>query len=56
MPYTIDLRLSLDNNESCEALITKEISFDIKDLQIEGENEIDLCFCFHGLWKFRYAY
>jgi hypothetical protein len=56
MPATRDLRLSLDNNEPCDALITKEISFDIKNLQIEGENEIKLCFCFHDLGAIRYYY
>jgi hypothetical protein len=30
------LRLSLDNKEMCEAWITKEISFNIEDLQISG--------------------
>jgi len=32
------LRLSLDNKEMCDALITKEISFNIEDLQITGKS------------------
>jgi hypothetical protein len=56
MPYQRDLRLSLENNEPCETIITKEISFDIKNLQIEGENEIGLCFHIHGLGTIRYYY
>jgi len=34
------LRLSLDNKESCTAYITKEISFNIKDLQLQGYNRV----------------
>ena len=36
------LRLSLDNKEMCEALITKEISFNIESLQYEDINEVRL--------------
>ena len=36
------LRLSLDDREECEAMPEKEISFNIKDLQIEGSNRIVL--------------
>jgi len=38
-PPQRNLRLSLKNEESCLAYITEEISFDLKDLQIDG-NEI----------------
>ncbi len=30
------LRLSLKNEEMCRALITKELTFDIRELQVEG--------------------
>ena len=32
------LRLSLKNNELCEAHVTKELFFDISDLQVSGDN------------------
>ena len=38
-PPQRNLRLSLKNEELCLAYITEEISFDLKDLQIDG-NEI----------------
>lgn len=41
-PCLRNLRLSLDNKEMCEAYITKEISFDIENLQIEGNNSVQL--------------
>ncbi len=34
-PYR-HLILSLKNDEECDAVITKDISFDIRDLQVEG--------------------
>ena len=34
------LKLSLENNEICDAVITKEISFNIEDLQIPGANKV----------------
>ncbi|MDL2262447.1 hypothetical protein LJC11_02970, partial [Bacteroidales bacterium OttesenSCG-928-I21] len=37
-PCQRGLRLSLDNKEMCDAVITKEISFNIEDLQI-GKND-----------------
>jgi hypothetical protein len=36
------LRLSLDNKELCDALITRELSFNIEDLQIHGDNRVQL--------------
>jgi len=36
------LRLSLDNKEACLAVFTKEVSFNIKDLQIQGDNKVVL--------------
>ncbi len=36
------LRLSLQNNEDCEAFITKEMSFNIKNLRVEGDNKVYL--------------
>ena len=44
LPPQRNLRVSLDNNEDCDAYITKEISYDISDLQVEGENQIALNF------------
>ncbi|MDR2921084.1 MAG: hypothetical protein LBV72_17190 [Tannerella sp.] len=41
-PCQRTLRLSLENKEMCEAYITKEESFDIKDLQIEGAKKVRL--------------
>ncbi|WP_143032128.1 hypothetical protein [Tenacibaculum sp. MAR_2009_124] len=40
-PPQRNLRLSLKNDELCEALIIKEISFDISNLQVEG-NQVRL--------------
>ncbi|MCG1037655.1 hypothetical protein [Polaribacter sargassicola] len=36
-----NLRLSLKNEELCEAFITKELSFDISNLQVDG-NQVQL--------------
>ncbi len=36
------LRLSLDNNEACTAVPTKVISFNIKDLRINGNDKVIL--------------
>ena len=36
------VRLSLDNKEGCEALIHKEISFNIKSLQVGGTKKVQL--------------
>jgi len=38
-PPQRNLRLSLDNNELCDAYIGKEITFDVKKLQVSG-NEV----------------
>ncbi len=38
------LRLSLEDNEDCEALITREATFDISNLQVAGENRVELNF------------
>jgi len=35
-PPQRDLRLSLDNDELCEAFITRELSFNISRLKVEG--------------------
>ena len=42
IPCQRTLRLSLDSKEMCEAWISKEISFNIKDLQIQGDNKVVL--------------
>lgn len=39
-PCQRTLRLSLENREMCEAYITKEVSFNIKKLQINGDNKV----------------
>lgn len=36
------LRLSLENKEMCDAVFGKEISFNIKDLQIQGNDKVIL--------------
>ena len=41
-PPIRDVRLSLDNKEVCEALIHKEILFNIKSLQVEGTQKVQL--------------
>lgn len=41
-PCQRTLRLSLDNKEMCEAYITREVSFDIKELQIIGDDKVHL--------------
>ena len=41
-PNQRTLRLSLDNKETCTAVPTKEVSFNIKDLQIYGDDKVIL--------------
>jgi len=41
LPPQRNLRLSLKNEEECEAFITKELSFDISNLQVGG-NQVQL--------------
>jgi len=41
-PPVRDVRLSLYTEEFCRALITKEISFNIKDLRVKGHNKVRL--------------
>ncbi len=36
------LRLSLKNEEECEALITREMTFDVSNVQVEGGNQVNL--------------
>lgn len=40
-PPQRNLKLSLSNQEDCEAFITKEMSFDISNLQVDG-NQVQL--------------
>lgn len=42
IPMQRSLRLSLENLELCQAVITQEISFDISSLQVEGHDELIL--------------
>ena len=39
-PPQRDLRLSLKNEESCDAYITKELTFDVKTLRVDGNQII----------------
>lgn len=39
-PVQRTLRLSLDNPEACDAYISKEISFDIRKLRVEGNDKV----------------
>ncbi|MCD6543736.1 MAG: hypothetical protein J7K34_04440 [Flavobacteriaceae bacterium] len=41
LPPQRNLRLSLKNEELCEAYITKELTFDISNLQVDG-NQVQL--------------
>ena len=41
-PCQRTLRLSLENKEVCMAIASKEISFNIEDLQIKGDNKVQL--------------
>jgi len=41
-PASRTLRLSLDNQEMCDAYFGKEISFNIEDLQVQNENRLML--------------
>lgn len=38
------LKLVLENNEECQALITRTFTFDITNLQVENESEVELDF------------
>ncbi len=39
-PYQRNLKLTIHNEEICMAVPTKEISFNIQDLQISGDNKV----------------
>lgn len=39
-PIQRNLRLSLNNQEDCEAFVTKSLSFDIANLQDDGNNQV----------------
>ena len=42
IPCQRTLRLSLEDNEDCRAIIEKKVSFNIEDLQIQGNHSIQL--------------
>jgi hypothetical protein len=42
LPVQRNLRLSLENNEDCTAVPTKTLTFDISELQILDDNQINL--------------
>ena len=42
LPVQRTLKLSLNNREMCAAYFTKEMSFNIKDLQVRGNNSVQL--------------
>ncbi len=41
-PVQRTLRLSVENKEMCDAFIEKELSFDIRKLQVEGNDKVSL--------------
>ncbi|WP_431159318.1 hypothetical protein [Winogradskyella poriferorum] len=41
LPVQRGLKLILTNNEACLAVFTRQTSFDLTTLQVEGENEIN---------------
>ena len=40
LPIQRGIKLVLTNNEACLAVFSREMSFDLTNLQVEGENEI----------------
>jgi len=42
LPVQRTLKLSLNNREACAAYFTREMSFNIKDLQVRGNNSVQL--------------
>lgn len=48
-PAQRTLRLSLDNKEACAAVIGKEVSFNIEDLQIQNDNRVWLDISGNGI-------
>ena len=42
LPEQRTLKLSLENSEDCRAVVTKEISFNIEELQVHGSRRIQL--------------
>lgn len=48
-PCQRTLRLSLENREGCMAVPSKEVSFDIRDLQIKGDNKVWLLISGKGI-------
>ena len=41
-PLQRNIRLSLEDNDFCEALITKELDYDLTPLQVDGYSELTL--------------
>ncbi len=41
-PIQRNIRLSLEDNDQCEALITQELFYDLTPLQVEGNSKITL--------------
>lgn len=42
IPAMLDTKIIMDDNDDCEALITKDISFDLTALEEEGFNNINI--------------
>ena len=42
LPIQRNIRLSLEDNDFCEALVTQELSYDLTPLQVDGYSEIIL--------------
>lgn len=42
LPALLEIKIILDDNDECEALVTKEIYFDLTPLENEGYNNINV--------------
>jgi len=42
IPATLETKIILDDNDDCEALVTKEVDFDLTPLQDENLNNLNL--------------
>lgn len=42
LPVQRFIRLSLDDQEACKALITQEVQYDISNIKLSGEGEINI--------------
>jgi len=42
LPLQRNIRLSLEDNDFCEALVTEELNYDLTPLQVDGYSEVIL--------------